>query len=1092
MLIGDILYRFRGDYSNLDKAASKSSSILKKTGASSNEVRDRFQELQNVTENLGGVFQSVFAAVLAGSLAVFMKSTALTAARTQVLGTTLLVVGENAGYLRDELEVSEIALKKLGITTQVARQVLVRMIQTQMDVTKAEELANAARNLAIVSGKNTSVTLDTLVHGLVTMQTETLRTAGVTINLEECLRKWAMENGKTTASMTVLEKRQALLSEIIKQATALDGAYVSAMGDVGKQLSSFARYTEEASNMFGEFYLPALLQGVLLTRDLLKGYQALDPETRRLISTIAVFVTGLGVLAAAVIMVTKLGPLVLSFIGVVAGFVTACPILAAVAIAITAFAAAWSTNLWGVRDVTKEAWAVIKALFVAGWETIENVVQSIIAVLTLVRKAVARPWEIKKHFKEYQTAIAGMVKETTDAYGVLGKKVSEVYSKIGKAGDKSNISLKEGSLKLTEAQKKHRDDLRAYVGALTKEQVTEISKLHGLELADYIKKEKKKFDVKKSLTKQALDIEARYVKGLFDLHVKELKQKVDLEKAKITVMKESGKISEKAAIEASYELTKKVLKSEIASREENLKKTLDLMKKQSKPKEDIELARLKEAQTIESLRFELVKARLKQEAALYKLSVSDQEDIDQRLLDSLKHRHQMEELEDQKAVDAFSMSHSDMLEKKSRREMDAQDVFLLTLKARLESLKEAGKEEGEEYKSLNEEYTAALNTREETYRDYQNRLLLATVQEEEKRQDILTKLRNERQLSQFKSDTARRSYELHYSTQQEIKAMEERVKENQIPYEEFFEWKRAKEQETADALQDILMEAQKGTDEYIRHRIEQMAEAGATEKEIAAEVFAIKKEHATTFAEGWRLGLEEMVADTYTWADASYSIVQGFAQNAATALDDTLFKFFKTGTFDLMSMIQGLGDAMLRVVTQALAQMAVQWLVNTVAGSAYTSTTIAGLAAEQVQVSALIVQYQALAAAKMLAGFAGGVPGMQHGGPIPGYGGGDRILIKAEAGEYITPKEQARKYFPMLEAMRAGTFPLLRGYQEGGVVEAPAVLGREVVAAEAPSINIVNVTDPNEVLRILTSRPGEEAILNIIDRRSRTARRLIR
>ena len=452
----------------------------------------------------------------------------------------------------------------------------------------------------------------------------------------------------------------------------------------------------------------------------------------------------------------------------------------------------------------------------------------------------------------------------------------------------------------------------------------------------------------------------------------------------------------------------------------------------------------------------------------------------------------MEELEDQKAVDAFLMSNSEMLEKKHQRDLEAKDVYILTLKAQLDSLKAAGKVEGEEYKALNKDYIAALYEREEVYLDYLNRLLTATVQEEEKRQDILTKLQNDVVLSRFKSDVARQAFALHHATQQEIKEMEKRVKELQVPYEEFYVWKRAKEQETADDLKTILMEAKKGTEEYIAYRIKLLTEAGATEKEITAEVFALKKEYATTFVAGWKLGLKEMQADTYTWADVSTSIVQGFAQNAASVLDDTLFDFFKTGTFDLIGMFESLGDAMLRIVTQALAQMAVQWLVNAAAGTAYTSTTLAGLAAEQASVTALIPQYYALAAAKAVAGGAGGiggVSGMQHGGVIPGYGGGDTVVIKAERGERIIAKEEAREYFPALEAIAAGTFPLLRGYQEGGVVGEPSV-STEVFKEKDSNINIFNVADPNEVLRVLSSRPGEDAIINVLGRRNQTVRRL--
>jgi len=137
----------------------------------------------------------------------------------------------------------------------------------------------------------------------------------------------------------------------------------------------------------------------------------------------------------------------------------------------------------------------------------------------------------------------------------------------------------------------------------------------------------------------------------------------------------------------------------------------------------------------------------------------------------------------------------------------------------------------------------------------------------------------------------------------------------------------------------------------------------------------------------------------------------------------------------------------------------------------------------------LITQYYALAVAKAAAGAMGGapVPGMAAGGQLPGYGGGDKIPIVAERGEYVMPKESTRAYLPILESMRVGAYPSPRGYQEGGVVSKETIIEKE---SRDKEFNIINVSDPNDAIRALQTTTGENVVLNIIGRNIRAIRRM--
>ncbi|MFZ6655666.1 hypothetical protein [Undibacterium sp. TJN19] len=244
----------------------------------SKEAGDGFGGINTPLGQLKDSVASLITAFTALAIAYGIKESADYAARTEVLGTTLGVVGKNAGYSASQLSGYEKEVKGLGITTQATRQSLTQMIQVGLEIgpTAAEQvsqvskLARAAQDLAVVTGENSSATLSRLITNIQQMDTEGLRYMGLTVNIQQAQDKFALSLGKTSEQLTQQQKIQAVANAALSQAANLTGAYEASMQNVGKQIQSIKRYQEELANAIGEKLLPAYFELVKAATDFLK------------------------------------------------------------------------------------------------------------------------------------------------------------------------------------------------------------------------------------------------------------------------------------------------------------------------------------------------------------------------------------------------------------------------------------------------------------------------------------------------------------------------------------------------------------------------------------------------------------------------------------------------------------------------------------------------------------------------------------------------------------------------------------------------------------------------------------------------------
>jgi len=230
------------------KKAQVDLAALEKSGA---RTENAMSGLSNVAAKL--------AATLAGfGAANFVKNAALLAARYETLGVVMVQAGKNAGYGSDQMRKFEKDLRAQGIAAIEARQNLAKMAAAQMDLAQAGQIARAAQDLAVVGGINSSEALTRMTQGIQSAEVEVLRTIGLNVNWEDSYKRVAKELGRNANSLTVQEKLQARVNEVLLKAKEYNGIYEESMKTAGKQISSFTRYWQDMQVDLGNSELPAV------------------------------------------------------------------------------------------------------------------------------------------------------------------------------------------------------------------------------------------------------------------------------------------------------------------------------------------------------------------------------------------------------------------------------------------------------------------------------------------------------------------------------------------------------------------------------------------------------------------------------------------------------------------------------------------------------------------------------------------------------------------------------------------------------------------------------------------------------------------
>jgi len=172
-------------------------------------------------------------------------------------------VGKNAGLSAQSLDYFVNQLKAVGITTQEAMLGVTKFMAAGLDLTKLQELATRARDIAVVANVNTSEAFSRLIHGIISGETEILRRLMVNVGqLDDLMKRHAATLGIEKDQIDAVTRSNIILNEVLERSARFAGAAAAADATVGKQLASLARYAEEAKNALWALFQPVMLAGV--------------------------------------------------------------------------------------------------------------------------------------------------------------------------------------------------------------------------------------------------------------------------------------------------------------------------------------------------------------------------------------------------------------------------------------------------------------------------------------------------------------------------------------------------------------------------------------------------------------------------------------------------------------------------------------------------------------------------------------------------------------------------------------------------------------------------------------------------------------
>lgn len=199
------------------------------------------------------------------------KESALLAARFETMGVVVNNLGKSVGVSSVEMGRLGKAMEETGISMIGARESIAKLIQADIDLAHATDLARVAQDGAVIAGTNSTEALGKLIGFISTGNIRVARQIGLFIDLRTAYKEWGIENDRTVASLTEQEKAQIRAVAAIKAGERITGTYTAAMKTAGKQLGSLERDVENFKVTFGKLFTEAMAEGVPAMRLFFQG-----------------------------------------------------------------------------------------------------------------------------------------------------------------------------------------------------------------------------------------------------------------------------------------------------------------------------------------------------------------------------------------------------------------------------------------------------------------------------------------------------------------------------------------------------------------------------------------------------------------------------------------------------------------------------------------------------------------------------------------------------------------------------------------------------------------------------------------------------
>ncbi len=184
----------------------------------------------------------------------------------------MVAIGKSTGYGAIALLEATTSIRDMGIELGASQQIAIEFAQNNLDLASASKVARVAQDLAVISGKNSTQTTQTLTQAIITGNSMLLKSAGISRMASEGYADYAKEIGKTAGTLSTVEKQQAITNLILKEGGKVAGTYEGAMNSAGKVLRSFKRIMNDIQIEIGKVLLAGLGPLIKGAYDLFKAF----------------------------------------------------------------------------------------------------------------------------------------------------------------------------------------------------------------------------------------------------------------------------------------------------------------------------------------------------------------------------------------------------------------------------------------------------------------------------------------------------------------------------------------------------------------------------------------------------------------------------------------------------------------------------------------------------------------------------------------------------------------------------------------------------------------------------------------------------
>ena len=252
------------------KLALDSAAYTKQLNAAASQTQGAGAKIGKALAGIGKVAIVALAAAGAATVALGVKSF-LAAAAVDELVAVNEVLGKNAGLAETAVKAAAEEVKGMGIEAAVSQRIVAEFIKAELDLAQASDIARIAQDAAVISQTNSSEAAAALIQGIVKLDTEILRTQGLTIDAKKAYDAFAETLGKTATDLSAAEKQQAFMNAVMEEGGKIAGAYTAAMEEPGKVLRSFPRYFNDISVALGSTLKPIFTEAIFLMANWTKG-----------------------------------------------------------------------------------------------------------------------------------------------------------------------------------------------------------------------------------------------------------------------------------------------------------------------------------------------------------------------------------------------------------------------------------------------------------------------------------------------------------------------------------------------------------------------------------------------------------------------------------------------------------------------------------------------------------------------------------------------------------------------------------------------------------------------------------------------------